>query len=248
MYPEKRIKAAVIIIGNEILSGRISDSNLHYISQKLSEKGIYVEEARIIPDKRSYIIDAVLFLSKTYDYVLTTGGIGPTHDDITTESVAAAFDKKILLNSEAKQALVNYYKTTNLNDARLKMACLPEGSMLIPNPISGAPGFIINNVYVMAGVPAIMQAMLMNILPLLKQGNQIISETLTIVGGESKIAHTLSNIQLMHPNIDIGSYPRSEKNQHIVTIVFRGTDMQKIKAALEITKASFEKLDVKILN
>lgn len=228
---EKIYTAAVIIIGNEILSGRTLDKNTQHIAQKLNEAGVVVREARVIPDCRKAIIETVQKLSAAHDYVFTTGGIGPTHDDITAECVAAAFDAALEENADARAMLVRHYDAGELTEARLKMAQIPVGASLIDNPVSGAPGFNIGNVYVMAGIPSIMQAMLDNILPTLKGGASVLSETLSFVIQESVIAPVLSKVQADHPDLDIGSYPYFKDGQHGVSVVIRGYDQGDIDAA-----------------
>jgi molybdenum cofactor synthesis domain-containing protein len=244
MSETKKIEAAIIIIGNEILSGRTQDTNLQYIAIKLAEKGIYLREVRVIPDVKSNIIATVQELSMKYDYVFTTGGIGPTHDDITTESVAEAFRRKVILNPIAKQILEKYYNSESLNNARLKMARLPEGAELIDNPISAAPGFKLNNVYVFAGVPNIMQAMLHNVLPTLIQGNPIVSIVLKVESGESKIAGELQTIQGKYQDVDIGSYPFLQNSKPMTNIVFRGKNKVHIDQAMADTKSMLQQLSI----
>ncbi|MBL0337805.1 MAG: competence/damage-inducible protein A [Rhodospirillaceae bacterium] len=244
MPETKKIEAAIIIIGNEILSGRTQDTNLQYIAIKLAEKGIYLREVRVIPDVKSNIIATVQELSMKYNYVFTTGGIGPTHDDITTESIAEAFRRKVILNPIAKQILEKYYNSESLNNARLKMACLPEGAELIDNPISAAPGFKLNNVYVFAGVPIIMQAMLHNVLPTLIQGNPIVSIVLKVESGESKIAGELQTIQDKYQDVDIGSYPFLQNSKPMTNIVFRGKNNIHIDQAIADTKSMLQQLSI----
>jgi len=244
MSETKKTEAAIIIIGNEILSGRTQDTNLQYIAIKLAEKGIYLREVRIIPDIKSNIIAAAQELSIKYDYVFTTGGIGPTHDDITTESIAEAFRRKVILNPIARQILEKYYNSESLNNARLKMAHLPEGAELIHNPISGAPGFKLNNLYVFAGVPNIMQAMLHNVLPGLIQGNPIISMLIAVESGESKIADGLQAIQDKYQDVDIGSYPFLQNSKPMTNIVFRGKNKIHIDQAITDTKSMLQQLSI----
>lgn len=224
-------RAALIIIGNEILSGRTRDANTQFIAKKMESIGVLLSEVRIIPDIKHKIIDSVNILSSEYDYVFTTGGIGPTHDDITTESVAEAFGKKVLLNEEAHNRLKAMYKRLEieLNDARKKMAYIPESAELIDNPVSAAPGFILGNVYVMAGVPYIMQAMLETILPRLHKGEKVYSQTSTFAIGEGWIAQILGELQAIYSNIDIGSYPFEEEGAYHTSVVVRGIDSNIVK-------------------
>ncbi|PPR46940.1 MAG: CinA-like protein [Alphaproteobacteria bacterium MarineAlpha5_Bin9] len=203
----KKITAGIIIIGNEILSGRTHDKNSNFIAKHLIKSGIQLSEIKIIPDNKKIIIDTVKDYRKKFNYVFTTGGIGPTHDDITTESIAKAFKKKVILNKEAYKILKNHYSNKRLNTGRKKMAMLPEGCKLILNPLTSAPGFIIKNIYVLPGVPSIMEVMFKSILIDLKKGKKTVSITLKTDLFESKIAKKLSNIQKKFPDFDIGSYP-----------------------------------------
>lgn len=226
MNEKKIYRGAMIVIGNEVLSGRTQDKNIHYVANALTDHGIRLSEVRVIPDIEQEIIDAVLMLSDKYDYVFTSGGIGPTHDDITAESLAKAFDRDVELNPDAHAILKKYYGDEDVSDARLKMAHVPEDVMLIANPVSGAPGFQIKNVYVMAGVPRIMQAMLDGIVGDMAGGDKMLSTTIECSFYESDIAPGLNDIQDKYLNVDIGSYPSSSKEGPIVNIVLRGTDVK----------------------
>ncbi len=225
--------ASIIIIGNEILSGRTLDVNTQEIALTLGEKGIIIVETRTIPDIKEMIITHVRELSEKYDYVFTTGGIGPTHDDITAESIAAAFDLPYSRNEEIYQILKNYYDGIGekLNHAREKMAYIPEGADLIFNKATMIPGFITRNVYTMAGIPDIMKAMLESTLPKLKNGNVVKSKTIDIMLGESKIADQFSDLQKKYPNIDMGSYPYTKDGQHGTSLVLRSSDYLELDAA-----------------
>jgi molybdenum cofactor synthesis domain-containing protein len=225
--------ASIIIIGNEILSGRTLDVNTQEIAQTLGRKGIIVAETRIIPDIKEAIITHVRELSKKYDYVFTTGGIGPTHDDITAESIAAAFDLPYSRNEEIYQIMKNYYDSIeeDLNPAREKMAYIPEGAHLIFNKATVIPGFITHNVYTMAGIPDIMKAMLESTLLKLKNGNVVKSKTIDIMLGESKIASQFSDLQQKYPNIDMGSYPFTKDGQHGTSLVLRSSDYLELDSA-----------------
>lgn len=225
--------ASIIIIGNEILSGRTLDINTQEIALTLGEKGIIIVETRTIPDIKEMIITHVRELSEKYDYVFTTGGIGPTHDDITAESIAAAFDLPYSRNEEIYQILKNYYDGIGekLNHAREKMAYIPEGADLIFNKATMIPGFITRNVYTMAGIPDIMKAMLESTLPKLKNGNVVKSKTIDIMLGESKIADQFSDLQKKYPNIDMGSYPYTKDGQHGTSLVLRSSDYLELDAA-----------------
>ncbi len=225
----KNPSACLIVIGNEILSGRTQDKNISFIATGLNEIGINLSEVRIIPDVEQTIVDTVKSCSSAFDYVFTTGGIGPTHDDITSNSIAKAFNVALSRNKEAENILLNHYGAENLNTARLKMAEIPEGSKLIYNPVSAAPGFIIENVYVMAGVPRVMQAMFDNIKGELKGGAKTLSKTISIYTTEGFIAEGLTKIQNEFPDVEIGSYPFI-KNQRLGTsLVCRSTDTERLE-------------------
>ena len=201
--------SGIIIIGNEILSGRTQDLNSRYLAQRLLTIGIIVNEVRIIPDIKDQIIDTVNELRNKYTFVFTSGGIGPTHDDITAECIASAFDVDLPINKEAKLLLKNYYLEQNikLNSSRLRMARVPKGAVMIPNPISVAPGFQLKNVFVLAGVPNIFQAMVENIIQNLEVEISIKYKTIIINKAEGDIAEKLSVIASSYPNVSIGSYP-----------------------------------------
>ncbi len=226
--------AGVLIIGNEILSGRTQDSNSKYIAGKLSAHGIRLMEIRVIPDIEARIIEAVNGMRSRYTYVFTTGGIGPTHDDITAVCIAKAFDVSFGLHEEAHQILLNYYGAGALTDARKRMACIPDGALLIPNPVSGAPGFIIGNVYVMAGVPKIMEAMFDHILPQLKGGAPILSRTITCSMRESEVAGILTDVQDQYPDVDIGSYPHFKDGIAGLSVVVRTDSAHLLKMVSDI--------------
>ena len=219
--------AAIIIIGNEILSGRTLDQNANFIAKRCSKIGITLEEVRVIPDKEIKIIKSVKDFSKKFKNVFVTGGIGPTHDDITAKSMAIAFNRKLILNKQAKKILIEYYSNTNfqLNKSRMKMAYLPDRSTLIANPVSGAPGFKVKNVWVMAGVPKIMQSMfLFNVEPKLKKGKITKTTSVKVNKPEGDIVDILNNINKEFVPIDIGSYPFFLPPKVGTNIVFRSTD------------------------
>lgn len=236
----KQKTAAFLIIGNEILSGRTQDANLNYLATKLTDKGIALSEARIVPDVEAEIISAVTALSDKYDYCFTSGGIGPTHDDITMASIAKAFNVPVIQDADAYQMLVEYYGGEDqLTSARARMALVPEGSTLIENVVSGAPGARFKNVFIMAGVPKIMHAMLDTILETLGDGPKTISETIVFERPESQLAEPLGEIAKAHPDVDIGSYPQYREGKYVVSIVVRGLDKEKLNAAVnEIRKIS----------
>ena len=220
-----KINAAILIIGNEILSGRTQDSNVSFIANWLNNNcGIEILEVRIIPDIEKKIILNILDLSKKFTYVFTTGGIGPTHDDITTQSIAKAFKKKYNFNKEAYSILENYYGIKNFNDARKKMAKIPSGSKLIYNPSSAAPGFMIKNILCLPGVPSILKSMMPNLKNFLIKGKKIESTTIRLQTVESKIAAHLTKLQKKYlKEINIGSYPFFRLGKVGVAIVLRST-------------------------
>ncbi|MEQ8797063.1 MAG: molybdopterin-binding protein [Gammaproteobacteria bacterium] len=220
--------AGVVVIGNEILSGRTQDSNLSFIGGRLSALGIILREARVIPDVEATIISTVRQFSGDFDYVFTTGGIGPTHDDITTACVASAFNRKIIRDPEAVKAMDKYYEPGQLTEARLKMADVPEGATLVPNPVSAAPGYQVENVFVLAGVPDIMRAMFLSIEDRLTGGPPILSASVSTNLGESRMASGLGEIQAQCSNVDIGSYPYFKQGQLGVNIVLRSIDKDEL--------------------
>lgn len=227
----KTVTAALAIIGNEILSGRTHDKNIPHIATRLNEAGIQLREVRVVPDLEQEIIDAVNALRGRYDYVFTTGGIGPTHDDITSATVAKAFGTTLHRHPDAEAALRAHYTPDMVNEARLRMAEVPNGATLIPNPVSAAPGFIIGNVHVMAGVPRIMQAMLDWVLPQLSGGDTVLSLSITTNLTEGTIAQQLTAIQARYPTVDIGSYPTFRQGDLSTTLVCRSPDANANDAA-----------------
>jgi molybdenum cofactor synthesis domain-containing protein len=228
----KPVTACLIIIGNEILSGRTVDANLPYIAQKLGAIGIHMAEVRVVADDEAAIVEAVNACRARHTYVFTTGGIGPTHDDITAASVAKAFDRRYVRHPEAERRLLAYYPPERVNPARMKMADMPEGAELIDNPVSVAPGFRIANVYVLPGVPKIMQAMLDGLLPTLTGGAKVLSRAITVYAPEGDVANAgLGDIQARFPALEVGSYPFFRPDGPGTTIVFRGTDRSQIDQA-----------------
>ncbi len=225
--------AAVIIIGNEILSGRTLDINTQEIALRLGETGVSLVETRTIADDRTMIIDTVRELSSKYNYVFTTGGIGPTHDDITAESMAAAFNVRYVKNDEIYVILKNYYDKMGekLNSAREKMAYIPESSKLLHNDATMVPGFVIHNVFVMAGIPNIMKAMLKSAIPMLKKGNVVQSKTLEVMVGESKLAIKFEELQNKYKEVDMGSYPFTKNGSHGTALVLRSSNYNLLKKA-----------------
>jgi len=223
------MKAALIIIGNEILSGRTKDKNLAYLAEWLNEIGIQLYEVRVIRDDEKEIIDCVNLLRKKYDYVFTTGGIGPTHDDITTVSIAKAFNVELETNPEALKILQSYYKEGELNEARLKMTLLPKGAELVENPVTKAPGFKMENVFVMAGIPSIMQGMLEGAKAFLKIGNKMTSKSIDVFMPESYVAEELSKMQDNYPEVEIGSYPFNKEGQFGTSLVMRSANLDTLE-------------------
>ncbi len=227
----KKINAAILIIGNEILSGRTQDKNVVFISNWLNAKcGISVDEVRIIPDKEKIIVKNILILSKKFNYVFTTGGIGPTHDDITAISISKAFKVKYEYHEEAFTILEKYYGKKKFNDGRKKMAKMPRGAKLIYNPSSAAPGFVIKNVLSLPGVPSILNSMIENCKRYLVKGSKIYSKTINLFTVESNISKQLSSIQKKYKKfVDIGSYPFFRLGKIGVAIVSRSTSLEKLK-------------------
>lgn len=223
--------AGFIIIGNEILSGRTQDVNLSFLAGRLGQAGIALSEARVIADNRDAIIEAVNTLKLRVDYLFTSGGIGPTHDDITSASIAAAFDVPIVRHRDAVRRLEAHYPPGMLNAARLTMADVPQGASLIDNPVSAAPGFQLENVYVLAGVPAIFQAMVDAVVAGLAAGPPILSRTLSCYLTEGQIADPLAAVQADHPNVAIGSYPFFRHHRLGVSLVLRSADVEGLDAA-----------------
>tara|TARA_B100000686_G_C16724959_1_gene937230 strand:- start:278 stop:1027 length:750 start_codon:yes stop_codon:yes gene_type:complete len=234
---QNKVFAAIIIIGNEILSGRTQETNLVTISKWLNNQGVAVEEVRVIPDNEKTIIDTVNELRKKFNYVFTTGGIGPTHDDITTESVSKAFNLKYEYHKEAYALLEKYYSPEKFNEGRKKMAKLPSESKLIYNPSSGAPGFIVENVFCLPGVPSILTSMLGGLQNEISGGKAILSKTINLKTVESEIAKSLQIVQEENKEVQIGSYPFFKSGKLGVAIVLRSEDKKKIdKCNLEILK------------
>lgn len=237
---DKPVTAALIIVGNEILSGRTQDTNLKHLAERLGAIGIRLVETRVIPDVAEVITGTVRELSARVDYLFTTGGIGPTHDDITADCVAAAFGRAIDVHPEARARLEAHYAESehDLNEARLRMARIPDGATLIDNPVSAAPGFVLENVHVMAGVPRIMSAMLDGVIPTLKGGARIDSVTVRCDLPEGTVAEGLGRLATAHPTVDIGSYPKYGSGGFELSIVLRGAD----SAALEGAASAVESL------
>ncbi|WP_440679458.1 competence/damage-inducible protein A [Candidatus Pelagibacter sp. HIMB1517] len=227
MNLQKEFTAAIVIIGNEILSGRTVDKNTSFLSSWLNDKGISVEEVRIIPDKEKVIIDTVDHLRRTFGYVFTTGGIGPTHDDITSESISKMFSQKYQYHQEAYKILEKYYENQDFNEGRKKMAKMPEKAKLIQNPKTFAAGFYVENVFVLPGVPSILQAMVVNLDKLILSGSKILSASIDTSLRESSIAQELEEIQKKYKDVDVGSYPYFKEKPGTV-LVMRSTNKESI--------------------
>jgi molybdenum cofactor synthesis domain-containing protein len=236
--PEPRIvTACVLIIGNEILSGRTQDANLAFLAQGLNEVGVRLREARVIPDDPAVIVATVNEVRHAFDYVFTTGGIGPTHDDITAQCIADAFGLALTMHPEAKRLLETHYPPGHLNEARLRMAMVPEGAVLLPNPISRAPGFQIGNVFVLPGVPRIMQGIFEQLKHRLAGGEKMLSRSVSCQLAEGTLAKDLGALQDCYPDLEIGSYPYFRRGDFGVTLVVRGTDRVRLADATDELKA-----------
>ncbi len=236
------VTAAILVIGDEILSGRTKDKNIGYIAEYMTNIGVDVREVRVVPDVEEEIVTTLNHLRKRYTYVFTTGGIGPTHDDITADCVAKAFGVSIDVDPRARAMLLTRIAEKDLNEARLRMARIPAGADLIVNKVSAAPGFRIGNVHVMAGVPSIMQAMLDEIAPTLKTGVKMLSESIRANCREGDIGTPLGEIAKAHPDVMIGSYPFNDDGKPNTNVVVRSRDPEKLAAA----KAAVETMLVKV--
>jgi molybdenum cofactor synthesis domain-containing protein len=241
--PHTVITAAILVIGDEILSGRTKDKNIGYIAEYLTTIGIDLKQVRVVPDDEADIVDALNALRARFTYVFTTGGIGPTHDDITADCVAKAFGVSIDHDPRAVAMLRERYKPEELNEARMRMARIPAGADLVENPISRAPGFKLGNVIVMAGVPSIMQAMLDHAAPMLKTGARMIAESIDANGmPEGIYAAVLGEIALANPTVSIGSYPSFINGGFRNQIVVRGKDQQAVSAAVTAVTTAISRL------
>jgi molybdenum cofactor synthesis domain-containing protein len=231
------VSAAILVIGDEVLSGRTKDKNSGYIAEYLTNIGVDVREVRVVPDIEAEIVTALNALRQRYTYVFTTGGIGPTHDDITADCVAKAFGVSIDVDPRARALLLTRIAEKDLNEARLRMARIPAGADLILNKVSAAPGFRIGNVHVMAGVPTIMQAMLDEVAPTLKTGVKMLSESVRADLREGDIGTPLGLIAKAHPDVMIGSYPFQDEGRPNTNVVVRSRDPQKLAAAKAAVEA-----------
>jgi len=236
------VTACVLIIGNEILSGRTQDANLVFLARGLNELGIRLRDARVIPDDARVIVSTVNEVRAAFDYVFTTGGIGPTHDDITAQCVADAFGVPLIVHPEAKRLLETHYPPGRLNEARLRMAMVPERAVLLPNPISRAPGFQIGNVFVLPGVPSIMQGIFEQLKHRLVGGAKVLSRSVSCHLAEGTLAKDLGELQARYPDLEIGSYPYFRRGDFGVTLVLRGTENPRLAAAVEELNALIRSL------
>ncbi|MEM0947520.1 MAG: molybdopterin-binding protein [Pseudomonadota bacterium] len=225
--------AAMLVIGDEILSGRTRDANMHHLARELTERGIDLREVRIVPDIHNAIVAAVRALASQYDQVFTSGGIGPTHDDITADAVAEALHTPIDIRDDARALLKAHYdkQRSSLNAARLRMARIPDGADLIENPVSVAPGFSLRNVHVMAGVPSVFQAMVASLLPTLTGGAPLLSRSVRVDRPEGELAGPLGELAETYPDLSFGSYPFIRDGRFGANIVIRGTDVARLDAA-----------------
>jgi molybdenum cofactor synthesis domain-containing protein len=243
MRTEKAVvTACILIIGNEILSGRTQDENLAFLARELNDVGIRVREARVVPDDPAVIAAAVNAARQTYDHVFTTGGIGPTHDDITAQSVAEAFGVPLVVDEAARRLLEAHYPPGQLNEARLRMATVPEGARLLPNPISQAPGFQMGNVYVLPGVPSIMQGIFAQLKYRLEGGDKVMSRSVSCRLGEGVLAKDLGLLQQRWSDLEIGSYPYFRRGDFGVTLVLRGINRIRLDRAADELRALVRRL------
>ncbi|MGR3501800.1 competence/damage-inducible protein A [Pseudaestuariivita sp.] len=233
--------AAMLVIGDEILSGRTRDANMHHLAGRLTEVGIDLKEVRVVSDDAAAITAAAEALSGAFDHVFTSGGIGPTHDDITADCIAAAFGASIDVRDDARAVLQAHYDRQGLemNAARLRMARIPDGAALIDNPVSAAPGFTLGNVHVMAGVPRIFEAMVASVLPTLTGGAPVISHSVEVHRGEGDIAGPLKELAEKHSELSFGSYPFQRDGRYGANVVVRGTDPEAVVAAARALEALF---------
>ena len=225
--------AAMLVIGDEILSGRTKDKNIGFVADTLTDIGIDLEEVRIVADREAAIVEAVLALAARYDFVFTSGGIGPTHDDITADSIARAFNLSIDVDPLAAEILHAYWQQRGIepNESRLRMARIPDGARLIPNAVSAAPGFVVRNVFVMAGVPSILQAMMDEVVKMLPASRPVLSETIEAHRGEGDIAVPAAEVQAAYPDVRIGSYPYHDGTRFTTRLVLRSRNAEALAAA-----------------
>ena len=236
--------ASMLVIGDEILSGRTRESNMNFLAIELSKVGIDLKEVRIVRDYKPAIISSVINLSSSFDLVFTSGGIGPTHDDITSECMAEAFNLSIEIHKDARNKLEDYYRELGkkLNSSRLRMARIPKGAELIENSVSAAPGFSIGNVHVMAGIPKVFQAMVSSIIKTLKKGTPTLSKSIKLFLAEGEIAYILEKLSSAYPELSIGSYPFVENDEFGVDIVVRGERSDLIDQFINNLEAKIESI------
>ena len=242
MAEQGTVTACVLVIGNEILSGRTRDKNINYLAKGLEALGVRLREVRVIPDDRPKIVATVNECRAAFDYVITTGGIGPTHDDITSECVAEAFGVGMYRDPETVELIRSYMQSGEMNEARMRMATFPEGAELISNPVSAAPGYRKENVFVLAGVPQIMQAMFDGMKHRLVGGARMHARAVHVHLPEGAIAEALGELQDRYPDIDIGSYPAMRQRRFGVSVVLRGTDEALLDRALADVKEALAAL------
>ena len=243
----KKVSAAIVIIGNEILSGRTQDINVSFLAKWLNDLGVSVGEVRIVEDKEETIINCIKEIKNNFKYIFTTGGIGPTHDDITSKSIAKAFNLSCDYHKEAYNILEKYYKPGEFNEGRKKMAKIPDQATLIYNPSSGAPGFIVENVFCLPGVPSILRSMVEGLKNKITGGKKILSKTISVNTVESEIAKPLEDIQNKFENIEIGSYPFFRLGKVGVSIVMRSTELEQIKDCAKQIQSFIKQKKIKIL-
>lgn len=241
--------AALVVIGDEILSGRTEDKNIAQVARWLNEQGIRLAEVRVVPDETSAIVEAVNALRPDHDYLFTTGGIGPTHDDITIDSIATAFGMPVIVHPEARRILEEYYRDRplGLTEARLRMARVPAGAELIPNPTSGAPGVRIGNVYILAGIPNVAKAMLEALEGRIEGGDPMVSVTVRAYAAESDVAELLKAVQDDHPGVSIGSYPFYRQSKYGADFVVRSDDGKLANACAKVLRKRLEAAGVEIV-
>ena len=242
-----KAEAVIIIIGNEILSGRTQDVNVSFLSKWLNDLGVRVSEVRIIEDKEESIVNCINEVKNKFKYVFTTGGIGPTHDDITSRSLSKAFKLKYDFHKEAYDILEKYYKPGEFNEGRKKMAKIPDRAELIYNPSSGAPGFIVENVYCLPGVPSILKSMVGGLKNKIIGGKKFLSKTINIRTVESEIAESLERVQNKFKNVEIGSYPFFRLGKVGVSIVLRSTEMKNIEDCCKDINDFLKKKKIKVI-
>ena len=248
MTKNTKVNAAILIIGNEILSGRTQDTNTSTLALWLNSLGVKVNEVRVIPDIEKKIVDTLNILRKENDYVFTTGGIGPTHDDITAQSVSKAFGLKYEIHKEAFKILEAYYKPGEFNEGRQKMVKMPENAKLILNPTSGAPGFSVNNVFCLPGVPSILKSMLGGLKNEIVGGEPILSHTISLKTVESEIANSLTKVQEDNKDVEIGSYPFFHAGKLGVSIVLRSENQSKIDTCNSQILAFIKEKNIEIVD